>query len=171
MDQIDFHELTQENILGQNGLVKSLTAKLLNRAMEAEMEHHLRYQKNSNTGDNTGNKQNGHTEKTVLTESQTLDIEVTCDRNGIFEPVIVPKYVKHIPLFNNQIISPYARGMTTRDIKAHLENIYGIEVSPELVSRLTDAVMDEFREWQTRHLDKFYPIIYLDALRVNGRTD
>ncbi len=171
LDQIDFHGLTQEDVLGQNGLVKTLTAKLLNRAMEAEMEHHLGYPKNSNMGDNTGNNRNGHTEKTVLTENQTVDIDVPRDRNGTFEPVIVPKYEKRIPLFNNQIISLYASGMTTRDIKAHLEKIYGIEVSPELVSRVTDAVMDEVREWQTRQLDKTYPIVYLDALRVNGRTD
>lgn len=171
LDQIDFHGLTQEDVLGQNGLVKTLTAKLLNRAMEAEMEHHLGYPKNSNMGDNTGNNRNGHTEKTVLTENQTVDIVVPRDRNGTFEPVIVPKYEKRIPLFNNQIISLYASGMTTRDIKAHLEKIYGIEVSPELVSRVTDAVMDEVREWQTRQLDKTYPIVYLDALRVNGRTD
>jgi len=171
LDQIDFHGLTQEDVLGQNGLLKTLTAKLLNRAMEAEMEHHLGYPKHSNTGDNTGNNRNGHTEKTVLTENQTIDIDVPRDRKGTFEPVIVPKYEKRIPLFNNQIISLYASGMTTRDIKAHLEKIYGIEVSPELVSRVTDAVMDEVHEWQTRQLDKTYPIVYLDALRVNGRTD
>jgi len=171
LDQIDFHGLTQEDVLGQDGLVKTLTAKILNRAMEAEMEHHVGYPKNSSAGDNTGNSRNGHTEKTVLTENQTLEIEVPRDRNGTFEPVIVPKYEKRIPLFNNQIISLYASGMTTRDIKAHLEKIYGIEVSPELVSRVTDAVMDEVREWQTRQLDSSYPIVYLDALRVNGRTD
>ena len=107
----------------------------------------------------------------MLTENQTLEIEVPRDRKGTFEPVIVPKYEKRIPLFNNQIISLYASGMTTRDIKAHLEKIYGIEVSPELISRVTDAVMEEVREWQTRQLDSSYPIVYLDALRVNGRTD
>jgi transposase-like protein len=171
LDQIDFHGLTQEDVLGQDGLVKMLTAKILNRAMEAEMEHHVGYPKNSNTGDNTGNSRNGHTGKTVLTENQTLEIEVPRDRKGTFEPVIVPKYEKRIPLFNNQIISLYASGMTTRDIKAHLEKIYGIEVSPELISRVTDAVMEEVREWQTRQLDSSYPIVYLDALRVNGRTD
>jgi transposase-like protein len=171
LDQIDFHGLTQEDVLGQDGLVKMLTAKILNRAMEAEMEHHVGYPKNSSAGDNTGNSRNGHTEKTVLTENQTLDIIVPRDRNGTFEPVIVPKYEKRIPLFNNQIISLYASGMTVRDIKAHLEKIYGIEVSPELISRVTDAVMEEVREWQTRQLDPSYPIVYLDALRVNGRTD
>ena len=171
LDQIDFHGLTQEDVLGQDGLVKMLTAKILNRAMEAEMEHHVGYPKNSNSGDNTGNSRNGYTEKTVLTENQTLEINVPRDRNGTFEPVIVPKYEKRIPLFNNQIISLYASGMTTRDIKAHLEKIYGIEVSPELISRVTDAVMDEVREWQTRQLDSSYPIVYLDALRVNGRSD
>ena len=123
LDQIDFHGLTQEDVLGQEGLVKTLTAKILNRAMEAEMEHHVGYPKNSSAGDNTGNSRNGHTEKTVLTENQTLEIDVPRDRNGTFEPVIVPKYEKRIPLFNNQIISLYASGMTTRDIKAHLEKI------------------------------------------------
>jgi Transposase and inactivated derivatives len=167
LDQIDFHELTQDDVLGQEGLVKTLTAKILNRAMEAEMEHHVGYPKNSSAGDNTGNSRNGHTEKTVLTENQTLEIDVPRDRNGTFEPVLVPKYEKRIPLFNNQIISLYASGMTPRDIKAHLEKIYEIEVSPELVSRVTDVVMDEVREWQTRQLDASYPIVYRDALRVN----
>ncbi len=135
------------------------------------MEHHVGYPKNSSAGDNTGNSRNGHTEKTVLTEHQRREIAVPRDRNGTFEPVIVPKYEKRIPLFNNQIISLYASGMTTRDIKAHLEKIYGIEVSPELISRIPDAVMEEVCDWQTRQLDSSYPIVYLDALRVNtGRT-
>jgi transposase-like protein len=171
LDQIDFKGLTQEDVLGQDGLVKMLTAKILNRAMDAELEHHLGYPKNSNAGDNSGNSRNGHTEKTVLTENQSVDIDVPRDRRGSFKPVIIPKYEKRVPLFNDQIISLYANGMTVRDIKSHLEKIYGIEVSPELVSRVTDSVIEEVREWQTRQLDKSYPIIYLDALRVNGRTD
>ncbi len=171
LDQIDFKGLTQEDVLGKDGLVKTLTAKILNRAMDAGLEHHLGYPKHSSDGNNSGNNRNGHTGKTILTENQSIDIDVPRDRKGSFKPVIIPKYEKRVPLFNDQIISLYANGMTVRDIKSHLEKIYGIEVSPELVSRVTDSVIEEVREWQTRQLDKSYPIIYLDALSVKGRTD
>ena len=170
LDNIDFRGLTQDEVVGQDGLIKQLTGKILQRALEAEMTEHLGYVKNSNAGDNSGNSRNGHTEKTVLLENQSTTIDVPRDRNGTFEPVIVPKHEKRVPLFNDQIISMYSFGMTDRDIKAHLEQIYNVEVSPDLISRVTNAVIDEVREWQSRPLEKSYAIVYLDALRVKARA-
>jgi transposase-like protein len=169
LDNIDFHGLTHDEVVGQDGLIKQLTGRILQRALEAEMTEHLGYEKNSSDGDNSGNSRNGHTEKTVLLENQSAAVEVPRDRNGTFEPVIVPKREKRVPLFNDQIISMYSFGMTDRDIKAHLEKIYNVEVSPDLINRVTNAVLDEVREWQNRPLEKSYAIVYLDALRVKGK--
>jgi transposase-like protein len=171
LDNIDFRGLTQDEVVGQNGLIKQLSSRILERALEAEMTEHLGYEKNSNAGDNSGNNRNGHTEKTVLLENQSATIEVPRDRNGTFAPIIIPKHEKRVPLFNDQIISMYGRGMTDREIKGHLEEIYSIDVSPDLISRVTHAVLDEVREWQNRPLEKSYAIVYLDALRVRGRED
>jgi len=124
-----------------------------------------------NARDNSGNSRNGHTEKTILLENQSTSIEVPRDRNGTFEPVIVPKHEKRVPLFNDQIISMYSFGMSDRDIKAHLEKVYNVEVSPDLISRVTNEVIEEVREWQNRPLEKSYAIVYLDALRVKSRED
>jgi transposase-like protein len=171
LDTIDFRGLTQDEVAGKDGLIKQLTGKILQRALDAEMTEHLGYEKNSSEGDNSGNSRNGHTEKTVLLENQEATIEVPRDRNSTFEPIIVPKHQKRLPLFNNQIISMYARGMTDRKIKEHLEEIYNVEVSPDLISRVTNAVLEEVREWQNRPLDKSYAIVYLDALRIKGREE
>jgi len=171
LDNIDFRGLTQDEVVGQNGLIKQLTGRILQKALEAEMTEHLGYEKNSNAGDNSGNSRNGHTEKTVLLENQSTTIEVPRDRNGTFEPIIIPKHEKRLPLFNDQIISMYSFGMTDRDIKSHLEKIYNVEVSPDLISRVTNAVLEDAREWQSRPLEKSYAIVYLDALRVKGKTD
>ena len=133
------------------------------------MDHHLGYKKNSAAGNNTGNSRNGHTTKKVLTGDQEVEIEVPRDRNGEFDPVIVPKYSKRIELFNDQIISLYARGMTARDIVKHLKDIYNVDVSPALISEVTNAVMDDVNEWRRRSLDDMYAIVYLDALRINSR--
>jgi transposase-like protein len=135
------------------------------------MTEHLGYEKNSSAGDNSGNSRNGHTDKTVLLENQSTNVEVPRDRNGTFEPIIVPKHEKRVPLFNDQIISMYLFGMTDRDIKAHLEKICNVEVSPDLISRVTNAVLEEVREWQNRPLEKSYATVYLDALRVKGKMD
>jgi transposase-like protein len=109
LDNIDFRGLTREEVAGRDGLIKQLTGRILQRALEAEMTGHLGYEKNSNAGDNSGNSRNGHTEKTVLLENQSATIEIPRDRNGTFEPIVVPKHQKRLPLFNDQIISMYAR--------------------------------------------------------------
>jgi transposase-like protein len=171
LDQIDLHGMTQEEVLGQEGLLKQLTGKLLSRVMNAEMDEHLGYEKHSNEGDNSGDSRNGYSEKTVLTENQSALVQVPRDRNATFEPKILPKHQRRLPIFNDQVISMYSFGMTDRDIKTHLEKIYNVEVSPELISRVTEAVMEEVKEWQNRPLEKSYAIVYLDALRVKTKQD
>jgi len=171
LDTIDFRGLTQDEVVGRDGIIKQLTGRILQRALEAEMTEHLGYEKNSNAGDNNGNSRNGHTEKTVLLENQSTTIEVPRDRNGSFEPVIIPKHEKRVSLFNDQIISMYSFGMSDKQIRDHLEKVYNIEVSPDLISRVTNEVLEEVREWQNRPLEKSYAIVYLDALRVKSRQD
>lgn len=172
LDQIDFHEMTAEELSGENGLLKQLTSRFYSRALEAEMDSHLGYKKNDNSGDNSGNSRNGYTSKTVILENNdTIDVQVPRDRNSTFEPVIIPKHEKRTPLFNDQIISMYSFGMSTRDIQRHLQQVYGVEVSPETISNITSSVLADVRDWQNRPLEKSYPILFLDALRVNSRQD
>lgn len=172
LDQIDFHGMTAEELAGENGLLKKLTSRFYSKVLEAEMDEHLGYKKNDNAGDNSGNSRNGYTTKTVITDSNdTIEVQVPRDRNSTFEPVIIPKHEKRTPLFNDQIISMYSFGMSTRDIQRHLQQVYGVEVSPETISNITESVMTDVREWQNRPLEKSYPILFLDALRVNSRQD
>ena len=169
LDQLDLHGMTQEELFGADGLAKKLTSRLLNKALEAEMDTHLGYRKHSSEGDGSGNSRNGYSEKTVITGDGEAQIKVPRDRNGEFEPEIVKKHERRLPLFNEQIISLYSRGMTTRDIQSHLKEIYDVDVSPELISNVTDAVHEDVRAWRTRPLEGMYPIVYLDAVRVNSR--
>jgi transposase-like protein len=171
LDQIDFKGLTQDEVLGQNGLGKQLTGRLLQRVLETEMDGHLGYGKHDNAGDNSGDSRNGYSGKTVLAENQELTVAVPGDRNGTFEPQIIPKYQKRVPLFNDQVISMYAFGMITRNIQEHIKKICDIDISPESISRITDAMMEEVREWQSRPLESSYVILYLDALRVKTKQD
>lgn len=172
LDQIDFHGMTAEELSGEGGLLGEITKRFYERALEAEMDTHLGYEKHDNAGDNSGNSRNGYTEKSViLKNNESVEIEVPRDRNSTFEPVMIPKRSKRAPLFNDQIISMYSFGMSCRDIRRHLQNVYGVEVSPELISNVTESVMADVREWQNRPLEKSYPILFLDALRVNSRQD
>lgn len=160
-----------EDLIGENGLLKQLTKRLLERAMQAEMTDHLGYEKHAPTGKNSGNSRNGASKKTVVGEFGNLDIAVPRDRNSTFEPVIIPKGESRFTGFDDKIISMYARGMTTRDIQGHLEEIYGVDVSPTLISQVTDAIGEEVKLWQNRSLDEVYPIVYLDAVRIKVRHD
>ena len=172
LDQIDFHGMTAEELAGENGLLKKLTSRFYSKALDAEMDEHLGYKKNDNAGDNSGNSRNGYTTKTVITDdNDTIEVQVPRDRKSTFEPVIIPKHEKRTPLFNDQIISMYSFGMSTRDIQRHLQQVYGVTVSPETISNITESVMADVREWQNRPLEKSYPILFLDALRVNSRQD
>ena len=160
-----------EDLIGETGLLKQLTKQLLERAMKAEMTDHLGYKKNAPAKKTTNNSRNGSYSKRVKGEFGNLDIAVPRDRNSSFEPIILPKGQSRFTGFDDKIIALYARGMTTRDIQAHLEEMYGIDVSPTLVSHVTHAVQEEVALWQNRPLDEIYPIVYLDAIRVKVRQD
>src|SRR5437867_3457668 len=160
-----------EDIIGENGLLKQLTKALLERAMQAELTEHLGYEKHDPAGNNSGNSRNGATAKTLKGDFGELPLETPRDRNGSYEPKIIGKSQTRFTGFDDKIISMYARGMTTRDIQGHLEEIYGVEVSPTLISNVTEAVMEEVRAWQSRPLDPLYPIVYLDALMVKMRDN
>jgi putative transposase len=156
-------------LLGPDGLLSHVTKAVLERAMEEELTGHLGYEKHDPAGRGSGNSRNGSSPKVVLTEAGAIDLDVPRDRNGDFDPVIVPKGTTRLKGFNDRIISLYARGMTVRDVQAHLEEIYGVEVSPDLISKVTDAVWDELEEWRNRPLDAMYPIVYIDALMIKIR--
>lgn len=158
-----------EDVLGENGLLKQFTKAVLERAMQAELTHHLGYSKHDPDGYNSGNSRNGTGKKKLKGDFGELPIEVPRDRQASFEPQIVPKGQTRFDGFDDKIISLYARGLSTREIQAHLEEIYKVEVSPALISKVTDAVSDEVKAWQSRPLDSFYPILYLDALQVKIR--
>lgn len=160
-----------EDLTGENGLLKQLTKALLERAMNAELTHELGYEKHSKAEKPTPNRRNGQSEKTVSSKHGELRVAVPRDRAGEFEPQIIKKNQRRFDGFDDLILSLYSRGLSTREIGAHIEEIYGVEVSPALVSTVTDAVQDEVREWQSRPLDSVYPILYLDALRVKVRVD
>jgi putative transposase len=158
-----------EDIIGENGLLKQLTKALLERAMQAEMTDHLGYEKHDPAGNNSGNSRNGATTKTLKGEFGEMPLETPRDRNGSYEPQIVGKGQTRFTGFDDKVISMYARGMSTREIQGHLEEIYKVEVSPTLISNVTEAVMEEVKIWQSRPLDAVYPIVYLDALVVKIR--
>lgn len=158
-----------EDILGENGILKQFTKAILERAMQAELTHHLGYEKHDPEGYNSGNSRNGTGQKKLKGDFGELPIEVPRDRQATFEPQIVAKGQTRFDGFDDKIISLYARGLSTREIQAHLEEIYKVEVSPALISKVTDAVADEVKAWQSRPLDSFYPILYLDALQVKIR--
>lgn len=160
-----------EDIIGENGLLKQLTKALLERALNAELTHHLGYEKNERAGYHSGNSRNGKTTKTVKGEFGEAVIEVPRDRNSSFEPQIIKKHQTRFEGFDDKILSMYARGMTTREIQGHLEEIYGVEVSPALISEVTDAVAEEVKAWQSRPLEPLYAIVYLDALFVKMRHE
>jgi len=160
-----------QDLLGEEGLFKQLKKKLLERALGAELSEHLGYEKGDPAGRGSGNSRNGHSSKTVLGDDGAIELAIPRDRNGSFEPQIVAKGQTRLDGFDDRIISLYARGLSVREIQAHLKELYGVEVSPDLISRVTDAVLEEVREWQSRPLDPVYPVIFFDALRVKIRDE
>jgi putative transposase len=160
-----------EDILGENGLLKRFVKAVLERAMTAELTHHLGYEKHDPTGYKSGNSRNGSSSKTIKGDFGELEIEVARDRAGTFEPQILPKHQTRFSGFDDKIVSMYARGMTTREIEGHLKEIYGVEVSPGLISQVTEAVNEEVKTWQNRALESIYGIVYLDALYVKMRHE
>ena len=158
-----------QDLLGETGLLKQLTQKLAERALEAEMSMHLGYTRHDPAGNNSGNSRNGTTTKTVRSQAGELELQVPRDRNGTFAPQLVAKGEKKLNGFNDRIISLYARGLTTRDIQAHFKEVYGVDVSTGFISQVTNAVMDEVKNWQMRPLDTLYPIVYLDCIVVKSQ--
>jgi putative transposase len=160
-----------EELMGDAGLFRQLKKALMERALGGELTHHLGYEKHDPAGRGSGNSRNGHSSKTVLTEDGELDLAIPRDRAGTFEPQLVPKGVTRLDGFDGKVISLYARGLTVREIQGHLKEIYGTEVSPDLISKVTDAVLEEVKDWQTRPLDACYPVVFFDALRVKIRDE
>jgi len=159
-----------EDILSEGGLVQDLTKRLVERALEGEMTDHLGYEKHATEGRDGGNSRNGRSRKTVKTGDAELEIEVPRDREGSFDPKLVPKGRRRLPGFDNKVIALYARGLTTRDIQGDLLEIYGVDVSPSLISAVTDSVLEDVKAWQSRPLDAVYPMVYLDAIHVKMRS-
>ncbi len=162
-------EAGPEALADPEGLLKELTRSLVNTAMDAELSHHLGYEPGEPPPPEEPNRRNGKSEKTVRTGHGPVPIEVPRDRDGSFEPKLIPKHSRQFAGFDDKIVSMYARGMTVREIRGHLEEIYGVEVSPDLISRVTDAVVDELTAWQSRPLERVYLVAYLDALVIKVR--
>ena len=162
---------TMDDLCGKNGLVQRLIGGMVEKMLEQEMEEHLGYQKHERGSKAAGNSRNGKIPKTVQSSYGPVNIEVPRDRNSDFEPQVVKKRQTSISAFENKIISMYARGMTTRDIQDHIQEIYGAEISPTTVSHITEKVLDVAKEWQTRPLEKTYPITYFDAIHYKVRQD
>src|SRR5438552_11488811 len=147
-----------------NGLLDDLKKALAERVLNAEMDHHL-------AGEEPGNRRNGYGKKTVITDTGQIELEVPRDRQARFDPQLIAKYQRRFPGFDDKVISMYARGMSTREIVGHLRDLYGIEVSPDLISTVTDAVLEEVAAWQARPLEAVYPLVFFDALRVKIRDE
>src|SRR5881394_641892 len=158
-----------EDLIGENGLLKQLTKQLLERAMAAEMTEHVGYEKHDAEGDNSGNSRNGKSAKTIKGTFGEIVLETPRDRNGTFEPQIIEKHQTRFMGFDDNIISLYARGMSTREIQQNLQEIYHVDVSPALISNVTEEVIEEVKAWQNRQLDAVYPIVYLDAIHFKVR--
>ena len=160
---------TEEEIVGPGGLLAELTKRLVERAMEAELTDYLGFEPHAEPAGGTGNTRNGGTPKTLVTDHGPVRISTPRDRNGSFEPNLIRKGQRRFQGFDDKILALYSRGLSTRDIEAHLEEIYGVKVGRDLISRVTDAVMEDVRSWQQRPLDDVYPVILLDALQLKIR--
>jgi putative transposase len=160
-----------KDILGKNGLLKQLTKRLVERTLEAELTDHLGYEPHEHKGHGTGNNRNGKGNKTVQSETGAIEIDVPRDRNATFEPKLIKKRQRRLEGFDDKVLALYSRGLSTRDIQGQVEELYGVEVSPTLISNVTNAVMDDVRAWQTRPLSCVYPILYFDALFVKSRQE
>ena len=160
-----------EDLIGKGGILKQLTKALLETALDSELTEHLGYEKNALSKKKNNNPRNGKSRKTLKTDHGDMEILIPRDRLSDFEPQIIPKGQRRFTGFDDKILSMYARGMTVRDIQGHLTDIYNVEVSPDLISTVTDGIMDMVREWQNRPLDSLYPIMYFDALKMKIRDE
>ena len=162
---------TQDDVFGRDGLINTLSKRLLERMFDSELTHHLGYEKHAIAGRNSGNSRNGKTTKTIKTSHGELELAVPRDRNSHFEPVLIEKRQNRLKVIDDLILSLYGKGMTVRDIQAHVEELYGTEVSPDLISSITDSILSEVTEWRNRPLDKVYPIVFIDGFVVKARSD
>lgn len=158
-------------LLEPGGFLKEFTKALVERCLEGEMNHHLGYEKDVRAGKGGENRRNGSSKKTITSEQGEFEVNIPRDRNGEFEPHVVPKHETRIAGFDDKILALYARGMTVRDIQSQIQEIYGVEVSPALISSVTDSVFSEVQAWQTRPLESIYPIVFFDALVVKVRDN
>jgi putative transposase len=156
-----------QELFAKDGLIDELKKALSERMLAAELDDHLE----SEAEANAGNRRNGSSKKTMLTGSSKLTLDIPRDRSGTFDPKLIAKYQRRFPDFDEKIISMYARGMTVREIRGHLEELYGIDVSPDLISTITNAVLETVSEWQSRPLDACYPLVFFDAIRVKIRDE
>ncbi|MBW4541353.1 MAG: IS256 family transposase [Myxacorys chilensis ATA2-1-KO14] len=172
LDELLKNYQSPEDLVGEGGILKQLTAALVERCLNAEIEHHLEEERQEPVTDDTPrNRRNGHSKKTIKGEFGEAEIAVPRDRNGAFEPIIVAKGQTRFDGFDGKILSLYSRGMSVRDIQAQLQDLYGVEVSAGLISKVTDAVEEERKLWQSRGLDRVYPIVYFDAIVVKVRHE
>jgi putative transposase len=169
IDQVIAGYQKPADLIGENGLLKQITKSIFEAALKAEMAEHLGHDKHAPVGNDAGNVRNGQSSKTVIGDFGQIQIAVPRDRAGSFEPQLIPKHQRRFPGFDERVLSLYARGMTNREIAAHLQEMFGAEVSASLISAITDTVADEVRAWQARPLDALYPILYLDCLMVKSR--
>lgn len=171
LDELIGNATTQDDLFGSEGILKQLSKRLMERMLESEMTHHLGYAKHTIEGNNSGNSRNGKTKKTVKTGNGDITIEIPRDRNAEFEPMLVGKRQTRLDTLSKQVLSLYAKGMTVRDIQQHVSELYGTEISRDLVSSLTDAVLDDVTEWRNRPLDALYPIVFIDGFVAKCRLD
>ena len=152
-------------------MLKDLLGGTIQTMLEAEIEDNLGYSKHNYKEKITNNSRNGHSNKTVRSEYGTIDLDIPRDRNGEFEPQIIPKHQREITGIEGQILSLYSKGMSNRDIEDHLQNLYGVDVSPTMISKITDKILPEIREWQSRQLEDVYPIVFMDAIHYSVRKE
>jgi len=160
-----------ESFWGESGLFSQLKKKIIERTLNAEMDEHLGYTKHDPKGHNSGNSRNGRGKKTIVVDSEPVELEPPRDRNSTFEPQLIPKRQKYFEGFNDKILAMYARGMSVRDIQACLLDMYKVDVSEGLISQATEGVMEEVKAWQNRPLDSVYPVVFLDCIVVKSRED
>lgn len=172
LDELIGDAKNQGDLFGEGGLIKELSKRLMERMLEAEMTHHLGYEKHAPEGKNTGNSRNGKTSKTVKTGNGEIQLDIPRDRGSKFEPMLVGKRQTKLDTLNQQVLSLYAKGMTVRDIQEHVSELYGTEISRDLISSITDSILEDVTDWRNRALEELYPIVFIDGFvakcRLNG---